>query len=629
MEKYFIQNNYTGYLVQIFEVGFTGISTEIFGKISFDKGSVGNILDTIRGTGLNLQLEANPLLTFEEFSDADEKTYTVRVSKGSQIVFNGFLKPDGVTQSFVRDIWVVNLDFIDGLGSLKDLAFVKSNGLNYTGKLSMFEVITACLARTGLVMTINSFVDVFYLDYAGTNILKDTYVSSDRFFKIDAQTSGGGTTMTCEEVLNSVLNLFSACITQQDGKWWVYRPNEFSLSVTFIDNSLNTTFAKNLYKKIGSQIDNYYPHHCGGNQQIQTKGAISAYRLNYKYGFKAGMLLNPNLHHDTALVFDNWAKGADLNGVVLINDLNDDMGLKSFPFDFITYLIDDLGYPVDYPFRSMPILSSPFIPILAGSPLELKADLSLLSESLETLFTFQIVRSDGFWAKNDGTWSSTNKFVDVNLIGLASVGNEVVTNQEWTLKMESVPNDCNVKVVINPVYSGASGFNISPVAEVHSLQLNNNFNYDGKIGEFHTVTRLVAPSSIIKENQTVYNGDSIGDIFEGAIYKSDKTTLTTLWTRKGRLEEKSILRISAEDDMRIQQKPIKTFTGDIFGFVPYLSIIEINNISGLFMFIEHTYDTDSNITRGKLQQFYTNEVADLDYLLTYDYGNTVKPSIRS
>jgi len=624
MEKYFIQNNYTGYLVQIFEVGFTGISTEIFGKISFDKGSIDNVLDTIRGTGLNLQLEANPLLTFEEFSDADEKTYTVTVKKGSQIVFNGFLKPDGVTQSFVRDIWVVDLDFIDGLGTLKDLAFVKENGLNYTGKLSMFDVINGCLARTGLIMTINTFVDVHYLDYAGTNILKDTYVNADRFFKID-----DNTTMTCEEVLNSVLNLFSACITQQDGYWWVYRPNDFTNTVTFIDNSINTTFTKNLYKKIGSQIDNYYPHHCNGNQQIQTKGAISAYRLNYKYGFKSGMLQNPSLHHDTALVFDNWAKGADLNGVVLINDLSDDSGLKSFPFDFITYLIDDLGYPVDYPFRSMPILSSLFIPVLAGSPLELKADLSLLSESLNTYFTFQIIRSDGFYAKNDGTWSNTVQFVDVSLTGLASVGNEIVTNQQWTLSMQPIPVACSVKVVINPVYSGASGFNVYPVAEVHSLQLNNNFNYDGKIGEFHTVTRLVSPSSIIKENQEVYNGDSIGDVFEGAIYKSDKTTLTTLWTRKGKLEEKYLLRISAEDDMRIQQKPIKTFTGDIYGEIPYLSVIEINNINGLFMFIEHSYDTDSNITSGKLQQFYTSEVPDLEYLLTYDYGNTVKPSIRS
>jgi len=600
MEKYFIQNNYTGYLVQIFEVGFEGVSTEIFGKISFDKGSVDNILDTIRGTGLNLQLEANPLLTFEEFSDADEKTYTVKVTNSTGTVFQGFLKPDGVTQSFVLDIWIVNLDFIDGLGSLKDLAFVKANGTNFTGKLSMFEVIQACLARTGLVMTINTFVDVHYLDYVGTNILKDTYVNSDRFFKIDSETPGGGTTMTCEEVLNSVLNLFSACITQQDGYWWVYRPNEFLNNVTFIDNSLNTTFIKGLYKKIGSQIDNYYPHHCGGSQQIQTKGAISAYRLNYKYGFKSGMLLNPNLHHDTALIFDYWGKGIDFNDFA-INDLSDTMGLLMNATEA----------------TSKKMLQSPTFSILAGSQIDLKVALFGYLD-YKRAFVFEVKRGDGYYANNEGQWVDTG-------LGAAFVETSGEGSFAWTLKCEPVPNDTTIFVAI---YSPTTEFSPHKV-EVQSCQLINNFNYDGKVGEFHTVTRSVSPSSIIKENQEVYNGDSIGDIFEGAIYKSDKTTLTTLWTRKGKLEEKYLLRISAEDDMRIQQKPIKTFTGDIYGYVPYLSIIEINNISGLFMFIEHSYDTDSNITRGKLQQFFTSEVADLQYLLTYDYGNTVKPSIRS
>lgn len=628
MEKYFIQNDYTGYLVQIFEVGFTGVPTEIFGKVSFDKGNVENILDTIRGTGLNLRLEANPLLTFEEFSEADEKTYTVVVKKGNQIVFNGFLKPDGVTQSFVRDLWVVDLDFIDGLGTLKELAFVKSDGTNYTGKLSMFEVIQGCLARTGLVMTINTFIDIYYLEYAGTNILKDTYVSTDRFFKIDSETTAGGTTMTCEEVLNSMLNLFSACITQQDGYWWIYRPNDLTNTVKFIDNTLNTTFSKSLYKKVGSQIDNYFPHHCNGNQQMQTKGAISAYRLNYKYGFKQTIIKNPTLKHDTALVFEDWAKGSDLNAVSFYNDVDDLLGLKVLPFDFITYMIDTLGYPIDFPFRSMPVLSSDFVPVLAGSPLELKVDLSLMSES-SAHFTFQIVRSDGYYVQQDGSWTTTVSFVEVIVNGLASVGNELTNTQQWNLLTNQIPVNCSVKVIINPIYSGASGFNVFPVAEIQSCQLVNNFNYDGKVGEFHTVTRLIAPSSIIKENQEVYNGDSIGDVFEGAIYKSDKETLTTFWTRKGKLEEKYLLRISAEDDMRIQQKPIKTFTGDFMGYLPYLSIIEINNVNGLFMFIEHSYDTDANITRGKLQQFYTSEVSDLDYLLTYDYGKTVKPSIRS
>lgn len=605
MEKYFIRNDYTGYFVSIIENGYEGTSTEIFGRISFDKGSVDNILDTVRGTSLNLKLEANPLLTFDEFSEADEKKYTVKVTKNNQTVFNGFLKPDGVTQSYVRDIWVVDLDFVDGLGSLKDLAFVKPNGLNFTGKMSIYEVISGCLDRTGLLMTINSFVDVHYLDYAGTNILKDTYVSADRFFKIDAQTTGGGTTMTCDEVLKSVLNLFSACITQENGQWWVYRPNDFTANTAnFIDNTLDTTFPKLLYKKVGSQIDNYFPHHCNGNQQIQTKGAISAYRINYKYGFRQGELLNPKLNHDSNLIFDNWTKSTYLGSVVLINDPLDTSGL-----------IMQTQY-ILFSGTTIPILTSENISLLAGSQIDMVVEMESFSLG-ETSFAFRVIRSDGYYMDNDGTWKNSTRVVYTRNNGTGTF--------TWTLKCEPVPANCTVKIEIRNVLSSLDD---NAEVEIKSVQVNNNFNYDGRIGEFHTVSRVVAPSSIIKENQEVYNGDSIGDIFEGAIYKSDKTTLTSLWTRKNKLEEKRILQISAEDDMRIQQLPTKTFTGDFYGELPYLSIIEINNINGKFMFTEYSYDTDSNITKGKLQQFYTNEVANLDYALTFDYGKVVSPVIK-
>lgn len=618
MEKYFIQNDETGYFVQIYEDGFTGTNTEIFGKLSIDKGSVNNVLDTIRGTGINLQLEANPLLTFEEFSEVeDEKKYTAKVTKGGVTVFNGFLKPDGITQSFTRDYWNITLDFVDGLGSLKDLAFVKSNGLNYTGKMSVYDVILGCLERTGILMTINHNIDVYYLEYSGTNILKDTYVSADRYFKIDAQTTGGGTTMTCEEVLNSLLNLFSACITQQEGYWWIYRPNDIKPNVIFTDNTLNTTFTKNLYKKVGSQIDNYYPHHASGNQTIQTKGAISAYRLNYKYGFIKGLFDNSNLNHDNNLIFDKWTKAPFLNGVELINDPLDTSGLLMKAISGSTL--------------NVPLLTSESKPVLAGSQLDLVVELSIdptdppppFEESVaDVLFLFRVERSDGWYANDNGVW--VNSFWNLSKFVKSTGG--VIVNETWTLKIEPVPSDCTVKVVI--LEANKQSYPLDVIVEVKSCQINNNFNYDGRVGEFHTVSRLVAPSSIVKENQEVYNGDSIGEVFEGAIYKSDKTTLTTIWTRDGFVENKPLLRISAEDDLRIQQKPIKEFSGSFYGYLPYLSIIEINNISGLFMFTEYSYDTDSNITNGKLLQYYTNEVADLQYALTFDFGETVKPSIK-
>lgn len=608
MEKYFLINETTGFSVFIYEKDYTGASTEIKGKISFDKGSVKDILEPIRGTGLSLQLQADSNLTFDEFSEADEKTYTVAVTKNGSVFFQGFLKPDGITQSFVQDLWIVNLDFVDGLGVLKDLAFVNSAGNNFVGKLSMFEIIQGCLARTGLTMTINSSVKLKYLGYTGANILNDTYLNADRFFKIDAQASQGGTTMPCEEVLNSVLNIISACITQQDGSWWVYRPNEFEDNVVFLNHSTFRTFTKNLSITVGSQIDNFYPHHCNGNQQIETKGAISAYRINYKYGFKSGILLNPDLKHDSDLVFENWTMSSDIGNTILVNDPLDDRGLimKTKYALFGTYYN---------------ILESAPVFLLAGSQIDFKASMFVERSDATTFFQFRIHRSDGFRINQDGQWVS----------GLAGFPIEIQStgqnNFDWTLKCEPVPNDCSVTIIIRNVKSSLNNSNAYN-AEIKTVNVISNFNYDGRVGEFHTITRNISPSSITKENQEVYNGDSIGDVFEGAIYKSDKETLTTLWTRNDWIEEKRILQISGEDDMRISQKPQKVFIGDFYGYVPYLSIVTINNLVGKFMFIEHTYDTDTNITRGKLKQFYTNEVF-LLHEITFDYGQTVKPSIKS
>jgi hypothetical protein len=70
------------------------------------------------------------------------------------------------------------------------------------------------------------------------------------------------------------------------------------------------------------------------------------------------------------------------------------------------------------------------------------------------------------------------------------------------------------------------------------------------------------------------------------------------------------------------------FSGDIYGEIPYLSIVKINNIFGKFMFIEYNYNIKTNISSIKLLQFFDNELGDIQYLFSYDYGNnTIKPTI--
>jgi len=312
--KYFIEwkdVECVDYLVRIYQKGFTGTETQVRGYGVLKYGSAKDNLDPIRGNGLDLNLEANNDLTLEDLYTEDENQFTVKMYRKNVLIFDGFLKPDGVYQSFVYDNWVINLTCVDGLGILKDLAFVQPNGLHWVGKMKAIDIIYKCLVRTNLSMNLNTSVNIYYTGLTASDTLDplaQIYISVDRFVKDDKDTI-----MDCQSVLKSVLNLFNANICQVDGQWYIYRVNEIydNPSVKFRQYSKNdNTYlglnSKTLSLDLGSQIDNYYPHHCGGNQQIEMKGSVSAARINYKFGFLKGLINNKTLFRNSYNVYSGY-----------------------------------------------------------------------------------------------------------------------------------------------------------------------------------------------------------------------------------------------------------------------------------------------------------------------------------
>jgi hypothetical protein len=607
---------YGNYRLNIYKENYNGGSSEIFGTITINKSTVDSILAPIRGTGLNISLEANQSLTFDEFLLSDEFTYKTELLKNDYIIYEGYIKPDGVQQSFVTDFWYINIESTDGLGALKDLSFVQSNGLQFTGKMSIYDVIKACLDRTRLSLTINTSINIEYTGYNGTNILKDVYVNSERFIK-----EGDNTViMDCQEVLTSMLNLFSGVITQQDGQWWIYRPNDLEATgyTTFINQTDNSVFTKNLNKVLGSQINNFYPHHCENNQQIEVKGAISAYRLNYEYGFVSGFIDNPNLNHNSEMVFTDWTTNPSLPtpDLSIIDDGTSTSGL--------TMKSGNLAlYPLLKVLTSTPIIA------LESQILTFRAKVS--STNVINFFIFQIKTSDGYYLENrngNNKWTTSDASIIPVRCGAYRRSERFVS---FELLMPPVIADCTIEVSIcAPQIRPPSSFpDVRGLSKVSYVEiLDNEIQKQGIVGENHTVSRRLPPSSITKENQKVFNGDGILSLI-GSIYKEDLETVTDSWTRKGKTEALPILGISAMDDLRIQSSPIKVFSGSVFGEIPYLSVLEIDNVIGLFMATDWSYNINTNILSAKYMQFYNTDLADILYEISPDYGNsTVKPTIK-
>lgn len=634
--KYFlIYTNKAGdlYRCDILQKAFSENPKEINGRITLTKGEVKDHLDVIRGSGVNLKLEADQGLTFEDLYAGTENDFRVRVFRNEKIIFEGFLKPDGVTQSYTRSLWDINIECVDGLGFLNDLSFTKTNGLQFTGKMSHLDIIYNCLLKTGLSLNLNTYVDIEFEGMTGTgdqiSVLKEAFLSVDRFIKSD-----DNTIMSCSEVINSVLSIYSAVLTQHLGEWFIYRPNDlFSNEYPVVkkynsNNEFLGIFNFPNKTKIGSQIDNIYPFNCSGNQLISIKGAVSAFRLGYKYGFIGSILGNGNLKHEAGTkIYENWTVDTwaeSKNSGYLVIDPISSTGIS------FNAAVADIGESRD---RQNALTSVESDELLANYSIEFKTRFKSYGFPVTIEFYVYLFPSDGsapYTLNTDGSWNTPNQYTipirssDTTPNGTGELTNEVY-ERSFSINSQPLPKD---GTVLTGMFVPFKSFGSPTVlVEVKSIEIINTFAGNNVVGEFHTVSRTVAVSSIVKESKTVSIGDNNNTVYQGAIYKGNTSILTNLWFRKDKNELKPILRIAAEDNLRIAQRPLKLFTGNVFGFSNYLSVYSINKISGKFLLIGYSFDTFENISNLRLLELHSPELNDMNYVRTDDYGETVKPTI--
>jgi len=619
--KYWLEYTNIGndkFRLEINQKGYLNESIEIHGRIVLNYQEKKDLFQPIIASSLSIELEADVDMSLQDLYSEDELMYQAVFKRNDQIIFIGFIKPDGIFENWVSNKWMLNIDAYDGLSTLKNLSFISNNGINYVGKLSVLEVVKNCLDRTNLSLPINISVEVFYDGFSGYNIFEETFLNTERFYQDKSNI------MDCESVLKSTLQIFNASILQMNGEWWVYRAidlKEETIFSHYIDGIFDQNIQIEPHIEIGSQIDEFDIFHCGGNQMKSISASVQAYRIYYKYGNASNVLGNGGLAFEGGgLYIPGW----DINQVGYeVSKLNDKSGLSS----------ESVNYGDDVPLITL----GQNLDIGANNVMVFRVQFGNFSFNTGGLM-FSIGVGDQWFNLKEGKWQNYSEmnYVSNNRSRVEFRGSpseriyfdgQGVATFELTI---TAPIDGLLQLIIwrDQSPSGAYGGHMGGRFELYGLELIPD-NQSNLKGVYYTASRNSRVSTVTKENVTVYNGDSNSTLFVGTIYKGDQETATEIWYRKDKAESLELLSINAEDNLRISPRPMIVFEGSVFGYIPYLALISINNVSGKFQPSKYSYDTFRNEIKLSSKEFESDylELEAFTVDRKEDYGNETKVTI--
>jgi hypothetical protein len=633
------------YVCNILQLDYAGEPIEIQAQqnpIQINYQNTSNLkLDPIMGSECTLNLIATEDFQLEQLYTENEREFMVEVYRNSDLIWTGFIIPDGCQEAFTFAPYPISVNAVDGLGLLKNLSYVQNDGNFYLGKQSFIEVIQACLVRLDAPsLILNTCVNIYETSMTQGNTfdpLDMSFVNSERYLKDDQFTP-----MNCEEVLRSILEEWTAVMVQSGGEWYIYRPTELALSGALVFRRYldgysvydSPTLTSSLDATLGGESEGLVlsPYfHINTDQMKMIDRPYKNASMSYVYGlmqnadeeldnptFAGAINEGPNapIGPDDAVYIPGWTK----TGVVFAGTLLPVGG-------GVIFYSSDTIYPVDTSYYENDNIFS----IQINEILKIKINYKNVDDFTQADMNFIIMFTDGlieWFLQTDGSW------------GIVAIGQGV---NIYSIRSESIDLASEVNIVSSVVpTSGSISFKILPPSGSGRDIIYTNISakayltLDDTIGEIHTATQR-GKFTFVPETINVFNGDSVNTLFAGAIYLDDQITLTERWVRRGISESilaepyevnKEFLRIAVEEKQRLYAGPFVQFEGSIFGYFNPLTRWSINLIDGYFMNLSLNYDLQPNVCKAVLGRIINEEIA-MDYTLVPDFGETTKVTIKA
>ena len=557
------------------------------------------------------------------------------------LIWQGFIIPDGCQESFTFAPYVISVNAVDGIGLLKNLSYVQNDGNFYLGKQTFIEVIQACLVRLEApALILNTCVNIYEINMTQGDTydpLDQSYVSSERYLKDDQFTP-----MNCEEVLRSILEEWTAVMIQSSGEWYIYRPTELAVDGDLVFRRYlegyriydQPTVTEHLDLVLGGESEGIIasPYfHINTDQMKMIDRPYKNASMSYLYGELQNpyeKLDNPNFFGTLGCVptpvgpcdtitISGWTK----TGVMYV-------GL--WPTGGIIFY--DEADPFDPPNITNYYENNNLIPLNYSATNKERLKVVVTYENPDPDFfaymNFSITLDASgniYYLQQNGSW----QLAGAGISEYYQVASTVGVGGDAIILSDPAPLDGDITFRI-----------LAPTATGNNIIYTNIsaflfLDFGDQIGEMHTATQD-GKFTFVPETVNVFNGDSANELFVGAIFGPDQTTLTTLWTRRGisesilalpYAESKAFLRIAVEEKQRLYAGPFVRFEGSIFGYFNPLQRWSINLIDGYFMNLSLNYDLQQNICKAVMGRIVDDEIA-LVYTLVPDYGATTRVTVK-
>lgn len=617
---------------------FDFVAQKTAGSVIFTKGNVDDVFEPLRATSITINLEASQSNLLEDFSAFNEFDFKVKFYRNDLQIFEGWINPDGYFQDWVNDKWEISMTAVDGFGTLKNLEF-SDKGFERLTPLGDLVAITyaprefnylyASLKRLGYELpfvladdiNVELGVNPEWVDVKKRIIDREVFINNN------------GTFSDCETVIKDILQKYNLTITQEniEGRlvWYIARvayanyTNEQKINRqynTVIEVSEGIAevllqqfnFANGnpkervVYSDINSSEGDVI--HCNENQQITFKPALQNFRFESKWN---------GLRNFFGSIEDTWT------------------AIPPHPNDFYFINPDGMNFGLIVPVNDVPVFQSNYVTQQTDADgVDFSFDWNSFLFTAGTSgtiirFTIEVDRPSGilYYNQDDEIWESTPSFIEVGIQNQTTVGATISGTVTVSLPPLEFEIGTKYKVVFyKPTVNFDGGFQVVGRMIIEKTYFYFNAQRFGN-GKTHDSTQPQKRSTFLNNPVTVINTNEPNAIFQNNLYRlaSAPEQVTGLvpmneWKATNTPTFADLLELTGRERIRVKANPQRVFSGDVFGFVPYSSVIKYDGINGNFVPLAYNYITSENVIQLEAVQTF-NENVEIQHEKKFTFEN--------